>query len=58
MALVKRCNKKTNFVLPITVKKNNFSTYWYYDNEYKLFSAYRQLLAINIGIIPHYPIIL
>ncbi len=57
MALIKRSNKKTNFALPVTIRKNNFKTLWYYDNEYSLFSAYRQLLKINIGIIPSYPVI-
>lgn len=55
--LVKRSNKKTNYILPVTIKKSNFHTYWYYDNEYSLFRAYEQLKAINIGIIPHYPIL-
>lgn len=54
--LVKRSNKKTNYILPVTIKKTNFKTYWYYDNEYQLFSAYRQLMKINIGIVPNYPI--
>ncbi len=54
--LVKRSNKKTNYILPVLIKKSNFRTFWYYDTEYQLFSAYRQLLKIDIGIVPNYPI--
>ena len=55
--LIKRSNKKTNFVLPVILKNSNTKVNWYYDNEYLLFSAYRQLKKINIGIIPREPII-
>jgi len=54
--LVKRSNKKTNYILPVIIKKSNFKIYWYYDNEYNLFRAYEQLKRINIGIVPSYPI--
>ncbi len=57
MALVRRSNKKTNYILPVIIKKSNFHTYWYYDNEFYLFRAYNQLKNINIGIVPSYPIV-
>lgn len=55
--LVKRCNYKTNYVLPVRFVKTNFCTLWYYDTEFKLFSAYRQLKACAIGIVPSYPVV-
>ena len=55
--LVKRSNKKTRFVLPVLLKNSNKQINWYYDSEFMLQSAYRQLKKINIGIIPSQPII-
>lgn len=58
--LVKTSEKKvTNFVLPvmITTKKGIIKFNRYYDNEYELFRAYRQLKKINGYMKPLYPII-
>lgn len=56
MSLVRRSEKQTNFQLPVLV--NGYKCYWYYDNEYLLYKAYRQLKAMNSNkIIPSYPII-
>lgn len=55
--LVKRSNKKTRYILPVYIKISETNVNWYYDSEYLLYSAYRQLKEINIGIIPLNPII-
>ena len=55
--LIKRSNKPTNYVLPVFIKNRTIKINWYYDNEYLLFSAYRQLKVLNIGIIPSYPVV-
>ena len=59
MALVKTSNKPTNYVLPISIKteKGYVKKLRYYDNEYMLFKAYRQLKAIKGNLIPLYPVI-
>lgn len=53
--LVRRSEKKTPYVLPVVV--NNYRLYWYYDSEYLLFKAYRQLLKINGKFKPCYPLV-
>lgn len=58
--LVKTSVKKiTNFVLPVVIstKKGIIKVNRYYDNEYELFKAYRQLKRINGYMKPLYPII-
>ena len=55
--LIKRSNKITNYVLPVYIKNKTIKINWYYDNEYILYSAYRQLKTLKIDIIPLYPII-
>ena len=53
--LVKRSMSKTNFVLPVCI--GSYRTYWYYDSEFLLFKAYRQLLKIGGKFKPSYPLI-
>lgn len=55
--LIERSKKKTRFILPVYVKNRDVKINWYYDSEYLLFSAYRQLKHINIGIVPLEPLI-
>ena len=56
MALIKRSESITNFVLP--VKINGYLTNWYYEDEKTLFKAYRQLRGIkNENIKALYPVI-
>lgn len=55
--LIKRSKKETNYILPVMINNNTLKVNWYYESEYLLFSAYRQLKKINIGIIPLQPII-
>lgn len=55
--LIKRSKEKTQYILPVMFKKNNYRTYFYYDTEYLLFKAYYQLLSIKGNIIVFYPII-
>lgn len=57
--LIKTSNCITNFVLPVVLstKKGYLKVNRYYDNEFKLFSAYRQLKAINGYMKPLFPVI-
>lgn len=58
--LVKQSNKKsTNYVLPVVIlsKKGKITLNRYYDNEYELFKAYRQLKSINGFMKPLYPVV-
>lgn len=53
--LVKRVYSNTKFLLPIKMKSSNITFNWYYDCEFSLFKAYRQLIAINGNFIPLTP---
>lgn len=59
MALVKQANRETNFVLPVLIKLGDkyIKRNRYYDNEYMLFKAYRQLKMIDGVMKPLYPTI-
>lgn len=54
--LIQRSKTETRFCLPV-ILKSGVKINWYYDTEYLLYSAYRQLKKINIGIIPLSPIV-
>lgn len=61
MSLIKTCKEETDFYIPvvITTKKGYIKKNRYYENEYTLFKAYRQLKALKKSIIkPLYPIVL
>lgn len=58
--LVKQSSKKfTDFVLPVVITTKNGSVIInrYYDNEFELFKAYRQLKKIGGFMKPLYPIV-
>lgn len=55
--LIKRSNKKTRYILPVMIKNTTVVVNWYYDTEYLLFSAFRQLKVAKIGVIPLTPVI-
>lgn len=59
MALVKRAVGETNFCLPVVMKIGNkvIKRERYYETEYDLWKAYRQLKAINGVMKPLYPIV-
>lgn len=60
MSLLKQSKNITNFVLPVKIltKKGYITKNRYYDTEYQLFCAYRQLKYINSqSIIALYPIV-
>ena len=59
MCLIKPTNKTTNFCLPCLIRSRNgyLRHIRYYDNEYMLISAYKQLKAIKFPIIPLTPLI-
>lgn len=59
MALVKRADHETNYVLPVVIKLGDkyIKRNRYYENEYTLFKAYRQLKRINGIMKPLYPVI-
>lgn len=59
--LVKTSLERTNFVLPVKIltKKGYIKKLRYYETEFELYKAYRQLQHINsINIIPLYPVVL
>lgn len=58
--LVKTSTNVTNYVLPVIIElgeNKRIKRNRYYDNEYILFKAYRQLKAIKGRITPLYPVI-
>lgn len=58
--LVKQATNQTNFVLPtkILTKSGYVLKNRYYENEFELFKAYRQLKHINIkNMIVLYPVV-
>lgn len=58
--LVKQSKNQTNFVLPVKILTNKgyVTKNRYYDTEYQLYKAYRQLKYLNSqSIIALYPII-
>lgn len=56
--LIKRCKHRTCFYIPVTFKKNNYSTFWYYDDENTLFRAFYQLKYLKFDFLKvGYPIV-
>ena len=57
--LIERSKTPTNYTLPVKVKTKQglISKLYYYDTEFLLWKAYRQLKKINGSIIPLYPVI-
>lgn len=60
MALVKQSTEVTDFVLPVKILTKNgyIKKLRYYDTEFNLFKAYRQLKSMGSNrFIPLYPIV-
>lgn len=54
--LIKKESRETPYCLPVVIN-GKYKTNFYYDCEFTLFKAYRQLKAIKSNIHPLYPII-
>lgn len=60
MGLIKVSANQTNYYLPVKVLTNKgyVQKIRYYDNEFVLFKAYRQLKSINSSrLVPLYPVV-
>ncbi len=59
MALIKQADHVTNYVLPVVMKigEKEIKRNRYYESEYMLFKAYRQLKSINCVLKPLYPVV-